>query len=278
MRTFFFDEQGGCWRALVRVKVDIERRLIVSKTDHFTDMVNATVNAPEGPDQASFDPTQITGIQAADPSAKVNQIAAPTAGDHGEARLSYPIELPAGRAGMEPPLTVDYSSGAANGWMGVGWNLSVPSISIDTRWGVPRYDAKNETETYRLGGEQLTPVAHREAARPRTADKVFHQRVEGRFARFVRKGDSPKTYTWEVTEKSGTRWLYGGEGAVLADDAGNVFSWALREVRDPNGNTIRYQHAAVEDTGVANGSVAGRALYPKKITYTGRGTPTVRIR
>ncbi|MDF5756272.1 SpvB/TcaC N-terminal domain-containing protein [Spongiactinospora sp. TRM90649] len=271
VRTFYFDERDDCWRALTRVGVDTEQGLIVSRTDHFTDMVNATVSAPEGPDQVSFDPTRITGIQAADPSANLNQIAAPTANELGEARLSYPIELPGGRADLEPSLAVEYSSAAVNGWMGVGWDLSVPSISIDTRWGVPRYDARNESETYLFGGEQLTPVAHRGAVRPRTADKVFRQRVEGRFARIVRKGDSPKTYTWEVTEKSGTHRRYGGEGAVLADDAGNVFSWALREVRDPNGNTMRYQHTTVEDTGVPGGSVAGRALYPKKITYTGRG-------
>ncbi|MGW0803301.1 SpvB/TcaC N-terminal domain-containing protein [Nonomuraea sp. NPDC002799] len=271
VRTFFFDEQSSCWRALLRVAVDTEQQLIVSKTDHFTDMVNATVNPPEGPDQVSFDPTKISGIQAADPSANVNQVGAPTATDLGEARTSYPIETPAGRAGVEPSLTVDYASSAANGWMGVGWNLALPSISIDTRWGVPRYSAENETETYTLGGEQLAPVAHRGAARPRTADKVFHQRVEGRFAQIVRKGDSPKNYRWEVTDKSGTKWLYGGDGATLADDAGNVFSWALREMRDLNGNTMRYQHVTVEDAGVAGGSVAGRALYPKKITYTGRG-------
>ncbi|MEV0387957.1 SpvB/TcaC N-terminal domain-containing protein [Nonomuraea sp. NPDC050643] len=271
VRTFFFDEQGSCWRSLVRVAVDTEQQLIISKTDHFTDMVNATVNAPEGPEQVSFDPTQISGIKAADPSAGVNQIEPPAANNQGEARLSYPIELPAGREEMQPRLSVGYSSAAGNGWMGSGWDLAVPSIAIDTRWGVPRYEAERETETYLLGGEQLTPVAHRATPSARAADKVFHQRVEGQFARILRKGDSPKTYSWEVTDKSGTRWLYGGEGATLADDAGNVFSWALREVRDTNGNTMRYQHAAVEDAGVSGGSVPGRALYLKKITYTGLG-------
>ncbi|MEV0620628.1 SpvB/TcaC N-terminal domain-containing protein, partial [Nonomuraea sp. NPDC050404] len=271
VRTFFFDEQGTCWRPLVRVAVDTEQQLIISKTDHFTDMVNATVNAPEGPEQVSFDPTKIKGIEAGDPSAEVNQIAAPTADNQGEARLSYPIELPTGRENMQPQLSVDYSSAAGNGWMGVGWDLAVPSISIDTRWGVPRYDAANESETYTFAQNHLTPVAHRGAARPRTADKVFHQRVEGQFSRILRKGDSPKSYSWEITDKSGTRWSYGGDGAVLADDAGNIFSWALREVRDPNGNTMRYQYTSVEDAGVAGGSVPGRALYPKKITYTGLG-------
>ncbi|WP_344883499.1 SpvB/TcaC N-terminal domain-containing protein [Nonomuraea antimicrobica] len=271
VRTFYYDDQNACWRALERVSVDERTGVVVSRTDHFTIMVNAVLSTPEAPEQASFDPTQIKGIQAADPSTGVSQIGTPTANEQGAARLAYPIELPQGRAGLQPSLAVGYTSSAVGGWMGLGWDLAVPSIGIDTRWGVPRYDAARETETYLMGGEQLTPVAHRAAPRARAEDKVFHRRVEGAFTRIVRRGDSPKTYTWEVTDKSGTTWRYGGEGATLADDAGNVYQWALREVRDLNGNTMRYQHTLVEDAGVNGGSVTGRALYPKKITYTGRG-------
>ncbi|MCX5389192.1 SpvB/TcaC N-terminal domain-containing protein [Streptomyces sp. NBC_00094] len=272
IRTFYFDEAGTCWRALERIAVDEEAQVVVSRTDHFTDMVNAVVTAPEGPDQVSSDPNRIQNIQAASPVTGVNQMAAPGANSQGDARLSYPIELPSGRAGLAPSLSVEYASSAAEGWLGTGWDLSVPSISVDTRWGVPRYDAARETETYLMGGDQLTPLAHRGTPGPRsTGDKVFHARVEGGFERIVRTGDSPTTYGWEVTDKSGVRYLYGGEGATLADDAGNVFSWALREVRDPHGNTVRYRHALVQDAGVAGGTVAGRALYVQRISYTGLG-------
>jgi RHS repeat-associated protein len=271
VRTFFFDEPQRCWQALERISVDEERHLIVSRTDHFTDMVNATVTTPEGPEQVSHDPTQIKGITAADPTAGVNQIAPPTANNDGDARLTYPLDLPGGRGGIEPSLAVTYSSAAASGWLGTGWNLTTPAIGVETRWGVPRYDADKETETYLLGGEQLTPVAHRAAPKARSADKVFHTRVEGGFARIVRKGDSPKNYRWEVTDKSGVRWTYGGEGATLTDDDGDIFSWALREVRDPHANTVRYHYALVEDAGVAGGTVKGRELYVRKISYTGHG-------
>ncbi|MEU9994643.1 SpvB/TcaC N-terminal domain-containing protein [Streptomyces sp. NPDC050848] len=271
VRTFFFDEPQSCWRALERITVDEERHLVVSRTDHFTDMVNATVTAPEGPEQVSYDPTQIKGITAADPTAGVNQIAPPAANNQGDARLTYPLDLPGGRGGLEPSLAVTYSSAATGSWLGTGWSLTTPAIGIETRWGVPRYDAQAETETYLLGGDQLTPVAHRAKLQPRSADKVFHTRVEGGFARIVRKGDSPKNYAWEVTDKSGVRWLYGGEGATLSDDDGNIFSWALREVRDPHGNTVRYRYALVEDAGVAGGTVKGRELYVRKISYTGHG-------
>lgn len=272
IRTFYFDEAGTCWRALERISVDEDKQVVVSRTDHFTDMVNAVVTAPEGPDQVNSDPNQIKNIQAASPVTGVNQMAAPAANNQGDARLSYPLELPDGRAGLAPSLAVEYTSSAAEGWLGTGWDLSVPSISVETRWGVPRYDAARETETYLMGGDQLTPVAHRGTPGPRsTGDKVFHPRIEGAFARIVRTGTSPTDYGWEVTDKSGVRYRYGGEGATLADDAGNIFSWALREVRDPHGNTVRYTYALVRDAGVAGGTVAGRDLYVQKIAYTGRG-------
>jgi len=50
------------------------------------------------------------------------------------------------------------------------------TVTIDTRWGVPRYDASSETETYTLSGQQLTPLAHRGDLQPRTAEKVFQPR------------------------------------------------------------------------------------------------------
>jgi hypothetical protein len=161
------------------------------------------------------------------------------------------------------------------------------SITIDTRWGVPRYDSvyddtpesNLETETYLLDGEQLTPVAHRGELQPRTADKVFHTRVEGQFRRIVRHGEQPNNYWWEVTDKNGVRYIYGGDpdghrmdpDAVLAGQAkGNIFRWALREVRDTNGNTIRYSFARAADGGTAEGN----QFYLKEIRYTGRpGNP-----
>src|SRR5262245_56626272 len=93
----------------------------------------------------------------------------------------------------------------------MGWDLSVPSVTVDTRWGVPRYDGKLETETYLFGGEELTPVAHRGTLQARTAEKAFHTRVESAFRGIVRHCNSPATYWWEITEKDGSRSFYGGD-------------------------------------------------------------------
>lgn len=232
----------------------------------------SAVKSPEHPEGTSFNPNQIKDIKAADPGSGVNLIEAPSANNSGEARLSYPLEVPKGRAGLEPKLAVTYNSSGTNGWLGVGWDVTTPIVTVDTRWGVPRYDAGLETETYLLNGEQLTPVAHRSELQARTAERVFHSRVEGRFDRIVRHGDSPTNYWWEVTDKKGVRTLFGGTAdSTLADGKGRVAAWAAREVRDGNDNLLRYRYAKVADGGTANSAVPGSDLYPQKITYTGRG-------
>lgn len=234
---------------------------------------STAVTPPEHPEGAAFNPNQIKDIKAADPGAKVNLIGAPAANNLGDARLSYPLEVPPGRAGLQPELAVAYSSAGSSGWVGTGWDVAVPAITIDTRWGVPRYERGLESETYLLGGEQLTPVAHRAELVARSADKVFHTRVEGQFSKIVRHGSDPTNYWWEVTDKSGTRMILGGAAnTTLTDAGGNIASWGLREARDANDNFVRYSYARVEDGGVANATVPGSNLYPQRITYTGHGS------
>lgn len=282
IKTFYFDEQSGSWKALERVTVDAQAGAIVSLTDHFTDMINATVTVPDHPEALSYNSTSIKDIKAADPSSGINLIDAPSANSTGDARIGVPIEVPPGRNGMEPEINIGYTSGGGNGWLGLGWDLQLPAITIDTRWGVPRYDAALETETYLMGGEQLTPVAHRGVFQPRTAEKIFHTRVEGGFAKIIRHGNQPNAYWWEVITKDGTRFFYGGTPerdaptaeATLTDDSGNIFRWALQETRDLNGNSVVYTYARVTDPGVEGGTVPGVQLYPKTINYTQfNGTP-----
>jgi RHS repeat-associated protein len=268
--TYFYDDVGLCWRQLPRVSVDEVNHTVTSLSDHFTDMINATVTVPEHPEGESFNPNQLKGIQAGDPSAQINLIAPPNANNQGDNRLSYPIEVPPGRQGIQPSLALDYDSSHGNGWMGVGWNLQPPNITIDTRWGVPRYDGNGETETYLLGGEQLTPVANRGTIAARTSEKVFHSRIEGGFQRIVRHGSTPANYTWEVTDKTGTTWLYGSTSdSVLRDKGNHAFEWYLAEVRDLRGNFMRYHYASVSDPGVAGGTEPGSNVYLQRITYTG---------
>ncbi len=173
-----------------------------------------------------------------------------------------------------------YDSQGDDGWMGKGWDLDVPRITVETRWGAPRYSSGSgaqETEDYLLDGEQLIEetsqgpyLAHRMAGIGtgtlsfinRIGGPVtFYTRVESEFKRIIRNGNGPANYYWEVDEKDGTRAFYGGskesgqvengtgDSAVLTDNSGsttntgNVFEWALRETEDPHGNTVKYHYA-----------------------------------
>src|SRR5262245_51645332 len=284
LRIFWYDTAKGRWTPLQRASVDAREQTITGWTDHFTDFITGVVNVPNHQKVEGYTPTTISSLKAADPGAKINLIGTPQVNSRGDARLSYPIELPAGRNGHQPSLAVGYESSRGNGWLGTGWDLGIPLIEIDTRWGVPRYDegaisgTALETETYMLNGEQLAPVANRGALVPRTAEKTFSLRVEGQFVKIIRHGNSPSTYFWEVTSKDGTRHFYGGSPAtgvdrqaVLSDPAspnGNIGRWMLREVIDTNGNNIRYRYDVVDL--VLNGPEPARQICVSAMIYTGR--------
>ena len=50
----------------------------------------------------------------------------------GTGNFTVPISLPAGRNGFQPELSLVYSSGYGNSPFGLGWSMSVPSISRKT--------------------------------------------------------------------------------------------------------------------------------------------------
>jgi RHS repeat-associated protein len=276
VQIYYYDSTtNGQWLPLDRESLNQNTDQVQSLSTHFSDFIAATVTVPDSPENVSFNPTSIKDLKAADPSAGVDLIDPPGGNSQGDAKLSYPIDLPKGRQDMAPSLQLSYSSAAGNGWLGMGWDLSVPSVSIDTRWGVPRYNVASETETYQVGDQQLTPLANRGTPQARTAEKTFHTRIEGAFNTIVRHGNAPTNYWWEVTDKDGTRSFYGGDpetgpvaAAQLADDHGNIFRWALRESRDLNGNAVHYEYQTVADPGVVGGTVPGRQLYLRTIDYT----------
>jgi len=221
-----------------------------------------------------YAPVTMQGMQAALPSEGIGRMELPRAAYDGAATLRFPLQLPPGRQGMEPDLTLIYSSEGTNGWLGLGWSLPLAAFSVDTRWGSPRYDAARESETYLYDGRQLSPVAHRGEWVERQAKKRFFPRIEGSFERIVRHGDHPGNYWWEVTATDGTRRFYGkrpGEDTItgLRDAAGNLAYWPLLEERDLDGNSIRYRYELVVDAGRLDSPTPGYQLYLSELTYTG---------
>jgi hypothetical protein len=57
----------------------------------------------------------------------------------GTGSISVPIATTPSRSGLGPQLSLSYDSGAGNGIFGLGWNLSLPSITRKTDKGLLRY-------------------------------------------------------------------------------------------------------------------------------------------
>lgn len=295
IKTYRFNHSSNKWEMLDRKKVDFGKNAIVSGSNEGGDYINGIIQQPESPESANYTPTEIKDLKAANPSASINLIQPPVANNMGTANLSYPIVVPPGRQGIQPQLALTYNSDGGHSWCGLGWDLSIPAISIDTRWGVPRYHDTQESEIYSMNGQQLTfmlnddtgYMANNSAPQMRNTvetTRQFYPRVEGAFQKIIRHGTHPTEYFWEVIDKTGTRYFYGGnpETGVVASSVlrtypeGNIGYWALYEVRDLNENFMRYHCQLEKHRGVggvvgdpADDKGQGYQIYIDRITYTG---------
>jgi hypothetical protein len=240
IKTFYFNTDSKSWVAVKRDTINEKEKTVSVLTTHFTDYINGIIQAPESPETAGFTSTMMNDIKAADPSSEMTIISPPEVSQKGDANVSYPIKIPAGRKGMQPQIALQYSSGGGNGWLGEGWNINIPSVSIDTRWGVPTFDPINESEIYSLGGEQLMypklstgsdwmPNRHYDVAgslssvyttlpRARIVAATFTPRKQGSFAKIERLGTSPNTYYWKVTNTDGSKNWYGGDAIGIKEN------------------------------------------------------------
>ena len=267
IHTYYYDELHQRWTMLQSKGIDTKREVAMAETSHFTDVINGIIKVPESPETQNYVPTGISELKAADPAAGIQQIEAPSANQNGTATLSYPFEVPAGRNDIGVSAGLQYSSEGGSSFVGYGWSLPVQSIDIETRWGVPRFDDKSESESYLLMGQQLSDRLYRRTdSLARQADKQFYPMTEGGFSRIIRKGNSPKNYYWEVTGKDGTVYSYGGhsghvsDATSLTDTKGNRIKWALDRVTDVHGNFAAFHYMK-----------SGNNLYPERYTWTGFG-------
>src|SRR5215813_3515316 len=110
VNIFWFDTAALRWTPLKRASIDRRNQTVTARTDHFTDFITGTVVVPDHQQVEGFTPTRLSDLKAADPGAKINLINEPQANSTGDARLTYPIEVPPGRNGHQPSLAIAYDS------------------------------------------------------------------------------------------------------------------------------------------------------------------------
>ena len=209
----------------------------------------------------------------------------------GTGSLSIPLPLTPGRNGFQPQLSLSYNSGSGNGIFGLGWQLSLPSITRKTSKGIPLYNDSAESDVFILSDtEDLVPelkqngdaweqvVFSRKLFGVEYTVKRYRPRKEGLFAR-IEKWDSNGNTHWRVITKDNITSIYGLTNDSRISDPycpDHVFSWCICRTFDDKGNIITYQYKAENDDGVditalheRNRTSANRCAnrYLKRICY-----------
>ncbi|MCP1995254.1 SpvB/TcaC N-terminal domain-containing protein, partial [Flavobacterium sp. HSC-61S13] len=269
VQVFYFDTTLKQWIKVKVMEVLEATGEVVALTKHFTDYIAGVIQEPESPEGNAFTPTTISGIQAANPMENTTMVSVPQINDRGDATLNFPLMLPPAREGMVPDLSINYNSSADEGDFGLGWSLTVPSIEIDTRWGVPTIDPYQETESYLLNGEELLLVKgdntlyapHKDPLIPRLQTAKFQKLIHDPTLEILREGYQGR-YSWKIRDtKTGWTSFYGNRFH-------NRFfgRWFLDRISDEFGNSIEYDY-------VVNPTTESVELY--KITYNNTNHPNL---
>ena len=194
----------------------------------------------------------------------------------GTGSLSVPIAASPGRSGFGPQLSLGYDSGAGNGPFGLGWDLSLPSITRKTDKGLPRYRDAEESDVFLLSGaEDLvpqlnadgTPVLPDHSSVPDYTIHRYRPRIEGLFARIERWTHDDGDVHWRSYSKDNVLTLYGKDaGSRIAepedpadpDKPRRIFSWLISETRDDKGNAVVYDYKHEDGIGVDLGQASER--------------------
>lgn len=143
---------------------------------------------------------------------------------------TIPIEAPAFH-GIEPRLSLVYSSPGGNGFTGVGWRLTGWTVLERTRTGrgTPRFTA---SDVFVLDGQPLVPCGEAPTS-PGCAAGGTH----------ATKRESHSRIRFDAASNSWTLWAPSGVKAVLEpvlETEQGTLRWGLARVSDPSGNAVSY--------------------------------------
>ena len=182
----------------------------------------------------------------------------------GTAQTSIPITVPPGPGGLTPHLALTYDSGlldsmqdplySIGSWVGEGWDLTTGRILVDP----PQYPG--DPSQYTING----PTGD---GRLVTSDGVNFTVRDNPFLKITL--NYPQ---WTVTDKTGTKYIYGGTNNSDAYAENQIYVFDLREIDDIHGNSITYTYQQVIGHTYDGGSDHTghdivRSSYPQTISY-----------
>ncbi|QJQ01774.1 hypothetical protein C798_16490 [Herbaspirillum rubrisubalbicans Os34] len=187
-------------------------------------------------------------------------------GESGAATYTIPIQLPPGVGGMEPKLSLNYSSQAGNGLLGVGWSLGglggisrcPRTMAQDGVRGGVNYDLNDR---YCLDGQRLIAVNGTDGG-----NGTEYRTERESYAKIVSFGSVGNGPAWfKVWTKAGQIMSYGDSPDSRIEAAGKseIKIWALSKIEDTKSNRLKINY--LKDSANAD-------FYPIRIDYSSNST------
>jgi len=220
----------------------------------------------------------MSALQCGDGTCVSYQAAIPgSAGiDGGSATYNIAIEVPPGRNGMTPNISVGYSSSDGRSVLGVGWYLSVGS-SVSRCPATEERDGYSEGVRYGMSSDKLCldgthlAVTHGQYGR----SGAVYRTLSDEFAQIREYGDinDPSSY-FIVTYKNGNQWYY--KDAISASGIKPPLTWYATFEEDTVDNSVSfsYEHPEPGETLVSEIRYTGR----RESGHDQTGTRWVRFR
>jgi RHS repeat-associated protein len=214
----------------------------------------------------------------------------------GDYRYTLPIEVPPGRAGMAPSLSLSYSSSGENGIAGVGWALTgLSSIKVcnktfatdgaaeegPTSEEMPKRLAFSPDDTHPayvawcLDGQRLVAADEND---PYGGAPIHVLRTEfDTFARIEQQQEEKDNNGWGLATESFKVFLKDGRKRTYLPTPIRLNEFLLATEEDRFGNSITYSYTPPEDKTAsvdtekpAPVAIAEETANLATITYTGR--------
>jgi RHS repeat-associated protein len=162
----------------------------------------------------------------------------------GGSGYSIPIFTPPGTNGLEPTISLMYSSLSGAGVAGYGWNIS--GLSVISRSGKNVYNdgivkptAYTASDAFLLDGNRLVVASGTNGAN--LAEYATEAETFSKVISYT--SVSPNNPTWfKVIAKDGTVMEFGNSTSskYMTDDGLNVILWRINKIIDINGNYIEF--------------------------------------
>jgi hypothetical protein len=179
----------------------------------------------------------------------------------GSASNRIEIPVPTGRAGLQPSISIQYSSSnQENSLFGYGWFIALGSIQKVSNRNV------DPTVEYQYAG----PMGALDLVKVSVG--VYRPKIESGYSQFQEVA-GPNGLHWLVHDKSGNTSIFGETAAqrITSPTGAGPIYWALSEVADRSTNYSRFSYVC-DGGSTSTQGCTGNTLVPNGISYAGNST------